>query len=36
MDKEGTESDWGDLLEQARRSAALARDELDLLIEQLS
>lgn len=36
MDEEGTESDWGDLLEQARRSAVHARDELDLLIEQLS
>jgi len=36
MDEEGKESDWGDLLEQARRSAVRARDKLDLLIEQLS
>lgn len=36
MNEEGTDSDWGDLLEQARQEAASARDTLDLLIEQLN
>lgn len=36
MDDEGTESNWGDLLEQVRQNVSLARDTLDELIEQLN
>lgn len=36
MNKEGTESDWGDLLEQVKRNVVLARDVLDQLIDQLT
>lgn len=36
MDDEGTESNWGDLLEQVRQNVSLARDKLDELLEQLN
>lgn len=36
MRQEGTRNDKGDLLERVKQRVILAREELDLLIEQLS